>query len=187
MVEKEEKEMKEVGELLAKSEVSLVLAKYDDIFSSFDPRPYSQRSLSVDFIAETKRATRETDTGELELRLLLPGSQRKVEKEWMIKKRLREHFRKHAEMHEREKKGVFNQGIFFVLFGVAFMFIAAYMLFKHANVSLYGQFIIVLLEPGGWFLFWEGLDLVIFEAKKVKPDLDFYRKMAKADIVFSHY
>ena len=179
--------LKEEWQLLAKSEVSLILSKYDDIFSSFDPRAYSERAISVDFIAEAKRATRETDSGELELRILLPKSERRVEKELSIKKRLREHFRKHAEMHEREKRGVINEGLLFVLFGVIFMLGAAYILFKYPLDTLFLNFLIVLLEPGGWFLFWEGLDLLIFESKKGKADLEFYKKMTRADIVFSHY
>jgi hypothetical protein len=184
---KEEEELKEEGQLLAKSEVSLVIGKYDDIFSSFDPRPYSERALSVDFLAEAKRATRETEKGELELRILLPTTQRKVEREGMIKKRLREHFRKHADLLEKEKRGIFRQGILFIIFGIIFMFIASYVLFQSNTRSLFGEFIVVLLEPGGWFLLWEGLDLILFKSKEVKPDLDFYRKMSRADIAFSHY
>ena len=179
--------MKEEGELLAKSEVSLVLKTYDDIFSNFDPRPYSERAISVDFIAEAKRAVRDTDSGQLELSILLPASQRKVDKELMIKKRLREHFKKHAEKHEKERKGVLNQGIFFIIFGTIFMFIASYILLNYTGRTLMGEFIVVLLEPGGWFLLWEGMDLIVFKSKEVKPDLDFYRKMTTADISFSHY
>jgi len=184
---KEEAVLKEEGQLLAKSEVSLVLGAYNDIFSSFDPRPFSERSLSVDFLAEAKRATRETDKGELELRILLPIAQRKVEKESAIKKRLREHFRKHADILDKERRGISHQGLFFIIFGIIFMFVAAYVLFKYPLDTLFLNFLVVLLEPGGWFLLWEGLDLMIFKSKEGKADLDFYRKMSRADIVFSHY
>ena len=177
----------EKQELLARSEVSLILDKYDDIFSSFDPRPYSQRALSVDFLAEAKRATREITPGMFELRFMLPYSERKLEKENMIKKRLREHFRKHCDILERDRKKVLKQGWFFIFFGVLFMFVAAYVLFMYARRSLMGEFLVVLLEPGGWFLFWEGLDLIVFESKKVNPDLEFYRKMVNAEIIFNHY
>lgn len=184
---KEEEELKEEGQLLAKSEVSLVLGTYNDIFSSFDPRPFSERSLSVDFLAEAKRATRETDSGELELRILLPSAQRKVEKEGTIRKRLREHFKKHADMLDKEKRGIVRQGLFFIIFGIIFMFVASYILFQNNTRSLFGEFIVVLLEPGGWFLLWEGLDLILFKSKEGKVDLEFYKKMTRAEIVFSHY
>ncbi|MEM4259491.1 MAG: hypothetical protein QXS38_01880 [Candidatus Pacearchaeota archaeon] len=175
-------------ELLAKSEVSLVLDDYNDIFSDFDPRPYSERALSVDFLDEAKRATREIRPGVFELRFLLPLSKRKIDKENMIKKRLREHVKKHLGILEGERRKVLKQGFYFLLFGLIFMFSAAYILFYyHALLSLWKELLVVLLEPGGWFLFWEGLDLIIFESKKVKPDLEFYRKMANVEIVFSHY
>jgi len=32
--------------LLQLSEISLIIDTYDDIFSDFDPRPYSQRALA---------------------------------------------------------------------------------------------------------------------------------------------
>ena len=49
------------------------------------------------------------------------------------------------------------------------------------------SFLVVFLEPAGWFLFWEGSDLVIFDSKKKKPDLEFYEKMTRANIGFLSY
>lgn len=86
-----EEEKRKIFEI---SEVSLWLDSYDDIFSDFDPRPYSQRALSDDFLEEAKKAVKEKKTGELELRLLVPHSQRDLEKEIIIKRRLREYFKK---------------------------------------------------------------------------------------------
>jgi len=48
-------------------------------------------------------------------------------------------------------------------------------------------FLVILLEPGGWFLFWEGLNLIIFETKEETPDFSFYEKMSKCSINFSSY
>lgn len=187
-LEKEaEEELSKEEKLLAKSEISLILDNYNDIFSSFDPRAYSQRALSVDFLDEAKRATRESKPGEFELRFLLPLAKRKVEIENTIKKRLKEHFKKHHEVLEKEKRGIVRQGVYFMAASLIFMFAAAYLLFAYEHKSMFIYFLIILLEPGGWFLFWEGLDLIIFESKRVKPDLEFYRKMTNADIVFHHY
>ena len=175
-------------EVLAMSEVSLVVDNYDEIFSSFDPRPYSNRALSVDFLDEARRATRELNDGAFELRFLLPAEERKIERESVIKKRLKEHFKKHHDLLEKEKKQIVRQGWKFVIFGFAFMFFAAFILYYyHAKISFFKEFLIVLLEPGGWFLFWEGLDLIIFKSKTITPDLEFYRKMTKAEVVFMHY
>ena len=49
--------------LLKKSEISLSLDNYDDIFSDFDPRPFSQRALSDDFLIEAKKASRDKVSG----------------------------------------------------------------------------------------------------------------------------
>lgn len=175
-------------ELLAKSEVSLILNSYDDIYSGFDPRPFSSRALSVDFLDEAKRATRDIGLEKFELRFLISAAKKNLEKEAMIKKRLKEHFKKHASWHERDHWKIIKQGIYFIIFGLIFMFVAAYILFYYYNqVNFLKEFLVVLLEPGGWFLFWEGLDLLIFETKRLRPDLTFYRKMTRVEIVFSHY
>ncbi len=175
-------------EILAKAEVSLILDSYNDIFSDFDPRPDSQRALSVDFLEEARRATREIKPGVFELRFLIPAAHRRLDKEAVIKKRLKDHFKKHADILEQEKSKIVRQGFYFIGLGVIFMLVAAFVLYKyHDVISLVKEMLVVMLEPGGWFLFWEGLALVIFKSKVVKPDLDFYRKMGKAEIIFTHY
>lgn len=175
-------------EIVAMAEVSLVIDNYEEIFSSFDPRPFSQRALSVDFLDEARRATRELRDDSFQLRFLLPREERRLEREETIRKRLKEHFKKHHDMLEKERKGVVNQGVLFLTFGFVFMFISAFVLFHYGhNVSLVKEILIVISQPAGWFLFWEGLDLMIFSAKEKKPDLDFYRKMTKAEIIFMHY
>lgn len=174
--------------LLERSEVSLVIEDYDEIFSDFDPRPFSHRALSVDFLDEAKRATRELKEDRFELRFLIPGSKKNAEKEKLVRERLKEHFKKHAGLLEKEHRHIVTQGLYFLFGGVMFMFAAAYILFfYHSHVSLLKEMLVVMLEPGGWFLFWEGLDLIIFKSKVLKPDLEFYRKMVKAEIVFTKY
>jgi len=175
-------------EILEKGEVSLLLENYGDIFSDFDPRPFSHKALSVDFLDESKRATREMEFGAFQLRFLLPKTERNSETEYMVRKRLREHFKKHHDILEKEKSKVVRQGIYFIGLGVAFMLMAAFVLYRYHDVlSLTKEMLVVMLEPGGWFLFWEGLDLVIFKSNVVKPDLHFYKKMTSAEIIFSYY
>ena len=83
--------------LLEESEISLIINSYDDIFSDFDPRPYTQRSLSVDMLDELKRASRDKASGQTELKFLIPKDLRKESDEIQIKKRLREHFKRHTD------------------------------------------------------------------------------------------
>ncbi len=174
-------------DLLKKGEVSLILDAYEDIFSDFDPRPSSQRALSVDFLDEAKRATRESEPGSFELNFLVPAKQKNFHEEEVIRGRLKEHFRKHTSILESEKRKVLKQGYFFLFIGFIFMFAAAYVLFYFLVDSFLIELLVVVLEPGGWFLFWEGLDLIVFEAKRNKSDIEFYKKMTKANIAFSHY
>ncbi|PIU76093.1 hypothetical protein COS75_00785, partial [Candidatus Pacearchaeota archaeon CG06_land_8_20_14_3_00_35_12] len=92
---KEEKTAKfdEKQKLLQMSEISLWLDHYDDIFSDFDPRPFSQRALSDDFLLEAKRASKEKISGAIEMQFLIPHDKRNKELENTIKKRLHDHFK----------------------------------------------------------------------------------------------
>lgn len=166
--------------------ISLMLDDYNDIFSDFDPRPNLVRMLSVDFLDEIKRATRDKKEG-LELNFLIPQHLREIKEENVIKKRLKNHFRKHYETSKQEVNSILKEGVFFVAFGVILMFLAAYVLFTFKESTFLTTFLVVILEPAGWFLFWEGLDLVIFEPKKRSHDLVFYKKMSKARIYFNSY
>lgn len=164
--------------------ISLSLDSYDDIFSDFDPRPYSDRSLSVDFIDEARRASIDKPSGGVELRLLVPKSLRDEEEEKVIKKRLKSHFEKHAKILDSQRRKIFRNGITFTVTGVTIMILAAFFLFDLSGTNYFMHFLLVLFEPAGWFFFWEGLDMVFFDSKKEKPGLEFYRKMTKSDIVF---
>lgn len=183
---KEETKKSSIKDLHPLGKISLWLDRYEDIFSDFDPRPFSERALSVDFLDEAKRASREKK-GNISVNLLIPLYIRDLKKEITIKKRLKEHFKKHyTEVHEEYKK-VLRRGFAFVISGIVLMFIATFILFTFKDSSLLTTFLVILLEPGGWFLFWEGLDLIIFESKKKKPSLDFYKKMSRAFIEFDSY
>jgi len=171
------------NELLAKREVSLWLDNYDDIFSDFDPRPHSQRALSDDFLVEAKRAVRETKKGELLLRFLVPTSSRSNEQETIIKKRLREHFKKYAERAQNEITIMKRNGMLLTGFGFLLLVIATMTAYYDTGTLLSAIFI-VLLEPSGWFALWTGLDNIIYDSKTKQPEAEFYKRMTKAEISF---
>jgi hypothetical protein len=172
--------------LLRMSEISLLLDNYDDIFSDFDPRHYSQRAISDDLLSETRRASRDKASGIIELKFMVPENKRNSAHESVIKKRLREHFRRHYTRLQEEVKEMVKQGVIFTAFGIILMLIASFVMFNFKS-SFYSNFFIILLEPGSWFLFWEGLRQIVFEPKNKKSELDFYRKMAKCEITFSAF
>ena len=179
----EEEEVKQ--SMPSKAEISLLLKTYDDIFSSFDPRPYTQKALSDDFLIEEKRAARDK-IGEFELRFLIPKKARVLAHEELIKKRLREHFRKHHLLIEQEVSLTKKKGIWMTILGISMITLAAYI--SSLNFErFFMHFLIILLEPAGWFTAWTGLDQIYYTVDEKKPDLEFYRKMTKADIVFASY
>jgi len=176
----------EPHELLRKSEVSLWLDTYEDVFSDFDPRPFDHRALSDDFLQEAKRATRELEPGLLELRFLMPAHERDHSVENIVRHRLHEHFRKHATRLEKEKRWIFTKAVAFVLFGFAMLVVSAFLKEAQSHGFLY-YFILAMFEPAGWFMMWYGMDQIFYSTKDISPDLCFYEKMTKAEITFDSY
>jgi hypothetical protein len=167
------------------SEIPLWLDDYNDLFSDFDPRSYSHRALSQDFLEELKRASRDKPK-KVRLGLLVPRAKRNLKEEFVIKKRLREHFMKHFIRSKKEHNKIVKEGVLFLTLGVAFMVLTTYILIR-GNLNNFLTFLSVFLEPGGWFLFWEGLYLIIFESRKKHPDLKFYKKMSRIKTEFKSY
>lgn len=163
--------------------ISLALDDYEDLFSDFDPRPYSERSVSEDFLHELKRAAMSKEEKGLSLLMLLPKERHNAAHEHIILERLKSHFRHHHRLLEEKRKEVTKTGAWMVGLGIVFMFLATYMLVE-LKQNLWTAFIVVLLEPAGWFTFWEGLNLIVFRSKDVAPDLSFYRKMSGAKVSF---
>lgn len=180
MVNEEKKE-----DILKQGNISLVLQDYNDIFSDFDPRTYSDRALSDDFLSECKKAARNKEA-EVELRLLMPKIRRNLNDEFKIKKRLKSHFEHHFKEKELEIKKIRNQGISWFIIGAILMMVATFLKQMQSK-----NFLIILLEvmlePAGWFSFWEGLVKVLITSGQIQPEYEFYRKMARANIGFFNY
>lgn len=188
--------------LLQLSEISLTLDTYDDIFSDFDPRPYSDRAISDDFLVEIKRATKENTVGVIELKFLIPKMFQNSKDEELIRKRLKRHFRRHFDLMSKEVSSVKKMGFIMVIAGFTLGILSAIIfteILKEIDNMLFFTNIIawalqivptallILLEPASWFLIWEGLNKVIFDWKELKPDFDFYEKMTRCEIVFDDY
>jgi hypothetical protein len=171
---------------LSLSEISLLIHTYDDIFSDFDPRNYSQRSLSDDFLVEIKRASVDKSSGPLELRFMLSKEKRDMDMEAIIKKRLHNHFRRHHDLIMKEKKKIRRQGIVFTALGVLLILFNTY-IYPLKDTMFIPRMLFVILEPTGWFISWFGLDKIFYGQEKMKPEEEFYRKMSTAEILFIGY
>ncbi|HLC60103.1 MAG TPA: hypothetical protein VJJ52_01605 [Candidatus Nanoarchaeia archaeon] len=176
----------ETQKILEASEISLWLDNYDDIFSDFDPRPYSLRSLSDDFLAEAKKASRDKDENRLELRFLISNNQRDSKTEATIKKRLKDHFTKHLIQIQEDLIKTRYQAIITGLLGVTLIFAASY-LDSLSLPSFVSKFLFVLSEPAGWFLTWFGLDKIFYSSELKKSEYTFYQKMIKCEVMFVSY
>lgn len=175
-----------IKELISKAEISLALDTYDDIFSDFDPRPYDVRALSEDFLTEAKRAAREKGSG-IELRFLIPGAQRHLQSEELIKRKLKSHFRKHyrqlrAEFARRNKQALAIFGV-----GVLIGLIDALLLSSGWFNTIARDAIEITMTPASWYTIWTGLDRLFIKPKEEAANEAFYRKMAGASIVFASY
>jgi len=172
------------NEDMRRGNVSLILDSYEDLFSDFDPRPYSEKAISDDFLQECKRAARDKEGG-FELELLVPQLKRNTTDEIVIKRRLKNHFQKHFKQKHKEITRMREEGILWVIVGCFFM--ATTTIVKTYSASLLTNFLIILLEPAGWFSFWEGLAKIFIQSRKEKPEQSFYMKMADIDVSFSSY
>lgn len=182
----EEKIIFDKNKLLEIKQISLWLDVYDDIFSDFDPRPYSQRAISDDFLFEVKKFLREKRSGQVEIKFLIPEKERNLETEIQIKKRLKEYFRKHFGLREQKLKESKNKITSLIISGLL-------MLLSSASISYYSPrlfvlyLLITLFELGGWLSIWFGLEEFIYNIREKRQEMEFYKKMTKAEIKFFVY
>lgn len=172
--------------LLELGEVSILLSSYNDIFSDFDPSSYSERTLSDDFIAQAKKFSKDKGNNKMALKLLIPTLSRNELEEKVIIKRLHSHFKEIYLQLLDDRKKINIRGIILTAVGLFFMTVASYLSFMKPE-KYHTHFLLVLFEPGGWFLVWSGLDHLVYLSKSTKKDIDFYDKMIKSDIKFLTY
>jgi len=191
MVSLEQKEGS-VGEQqkVLQGNISLVLDSYDAIFSDFDPRPYSERMISNDFLGECKRAVHDKE-GLDQLRLLIPSHMRKPNEEIHIKKRLKEYFRKHLLEEEKEIRSIKREGVRWIIIGSVILILST-LLYEYKTLAYMGfkflvDFLFVISQPAGWFTFWEGLGKIFIVTREHSPNYDFFRKMQNTEIYFFNY
>ncbi len=166
-------------------DIPLILDSYDEIFSNFDPRPYSHKALSGDFLLECRKASADKNK-KIELRLFIPKTKRDKAEEGKIKKRLKEHFFKHFMEKKKEIGKIRINGSFWAVTGAIMMIISA--LLMGQQTSFFLHLLLTLVQPAGWFFLWEGMaKLFILVPSEKMPDYRFYRKMSNSHISFFGY
>ncbi|HOZ36106.1 MAG TPA: hypothetical protein PLK55_03945 [archaeon] len=163
-------------------EIIMNLNNYDDIFSDFDKKPYTHRSISDDFFAQLKKDCLEGDYKKLDLKIIVQKKNRNPRFEIIIRRRIEEHFKNHFKKLEKERKRLVKLGIIFLIFG-AILLIFKYILAEGLNNSQF-KILSIVLEPFSWFLFWEGAYILFFETKGNRIEYEIYKKLSKAKIQF---
>lgn len=190
-MEKEEESFIDPARMLKEGNVSLILDSYSDLFSDFDPRNYAEKAISDDFLIECKRAVRDRPNEEFELRLLMPKSKRNLNDEAKIKRRLKDHFQKHVHEKNKDIQNIIRNGLVMAIVGFVLMITGAFLVYnKVFEGTFLSAILLIVLEPAGWFFFWEGLAKTFFiyeEHDRKRRDLDFYKKMARATVYFLSY
>jgi hypothetical protein len=179
------KKVQVLSEKKAIRDISIWLDNYDDIFSDFDPRPFSERNVSDDFLYELKKVCRERKSSINVLQLLVPEKSRNLENEMLIVKRLHSHLKQNFHVYKQLVKIQKRNGFIFVSSGMLIMILASYIsLLKSGNFIMHT--LLVMLEPAGWFILWTGLDDLMKIKHIQKAELDLFLKMEKSKIVFSN-
>ncbi|MFA5105859.1 MAG: hypothetical protein WC506_02770 [Candidatus Micrarchaeia archaeon] len=165
-------------------DISIVLDTYDDIFSDFDPRPYSKRALSDDFLKEIRARYRESRTGRFEVQFILPAKMRDQKIETIVKKRLREYFAFDGKslgdsLHRRRIRGLVYTGVGAALLAAQTALTTSFG-FPLANSELFA----ILLVPAGWYGVWEGIGLIIETPNEMGTNIALALKFEKADYTF---
>jgi hypothetical protein len=167
-------------------QVSIWLDTYDDIFSDFDPRPFSERALSDDFISELKKVSREDSLSVSEMKLLVPEKNRKHGDETIIIKRLHSYFRGVHSFMQKKVRRIRLRGISMVLAGIVMLFLAA-LIVNQSSTQFGMKLLLILCEPAGWFFMWTGFDTLFFSSRQTTSQLEFYNKLLKSKITFGGF
>ncbi len=173
-------------DLLRRSEVSIWLDGYDDVFSDFDPRPYAQRAISDDFIATVRKVIQVKKSGGLELTLLMPKSFRDEKTETLIRKRIQGFFQGQLTHLQRDIRRMRREGLVLSVASVVVLFTAASL--PQMGLDEYLKNLLqVILTPGGWFMIFTGLENIFNKPRQKKGEADYCRKLSRCRITFLEY
>ena len=167
-------------------EIALAIDTWDDVFSDFDPRPLSERTLSEDFIIELRQRYRETSKGDFIVTICAPLSLEDKKAEKTVAKRLKRHFLHRALIRKKANMRIRVRGIVFVICGICFLsfltLVAYYKMFSDLAINILG----IVVMPLGWFGIWEGFSKIVDIKPSFIHEEMFYEKLAKAQYRFQY-
>jgi len=165
-------------------EIDIAIDTWDDIFSDFDPSPFSERTLSEDFIVELKKRYRETRKGNFAVAIFAPASLKDPKAESTVIQRLKRHFKHRSLQRQKEIIAIRIKGVIFVLVGIGFLtfltLAAYYKLFSNLTVEILG----IVVMPLGWFGIWEGFSKIVDTSPKALREETLFKKLSTAQYRF---
>lgn len=173
--------MKKGDDYKANRDIPLILDSYGDIFSDFDPRPFSQKALSKDFLNECQKASTDKKDG-IRLKFLIKKERRNIKNEEIIIKRIKDHFHKHLIEKRKELLKIKLIGLFWFIIG-CFLIVFTTLFSSPDDIPLV-KILIAMSHPAGWFFLWEGMGKVLIHSKEKKEEYIFHKKMDNAKISF---
>lgn len=164
-------------------ELGFWLDSYGDLFSDFDPRQYSKRQLSDDFLHELKLRYKEASKGGLEVRFYVPKKLRDSKIETSAKKKMKDYFA--GELNQVKQK-IYDRkksGLLYLAIGVLILTINGIFAWDYPE-DRFLQFIGFILAPAGWFSTWTSFERFFVESYDDKQKQEFLSRMAKCDFIF---
>lgn len=175
-----------IKQMVDKAKISIILDNYDDIFSDFDPAPYSERVLSEDFLIEARKRARDKRRG-IELQFLIPQAQRNESYEVLITQRLKSHFKKQYKYMRKSFAKSDRLSVVLMSIGLIVGLTAALLLSSGDLGAIASDAVGILFTIVCWYSIWTGMDRLIFKPRDQISDMEFFRKMANAKIIFVPY
>ena len=162
--------------------VDFWLDGYNDIFSDFDPSPYSKRTISEDFISEVNRRFPELKEN-FEIRISVPGQLRSAKSESVVKRRLKEQFSRMEKRAEEKINKSRRRGA--IYFAGGFTVLSVLLLLEgSAEELLPVKMLGLVLAPLGWFGVWEGTRNIIEGPEEQIKKRKLYRALSEAKYEF---
>lgn len=168
--------VKSVSDVLQRADIAL--DGYEDIFSDFDPSPYSKRLLSDDFLSELHRRYSVTGKGKLEVLFTLPKADRDEKTEALIKKRIKDYFRGRVKDVERRARDKTRAGIVRIAAGIIFSL--AFFAFPELEAAPAATILSVLI----WYSMWTGFESLSEASIRLNRRRAFAERFLKAEYEF---
>ncbi|MBU1087923.1 MAG: hypothetical protein KKD05_10485 [Candidatus Omnitrophica bacterium] len=166
--------------------IDIAIDTWDDVFSDFDPRSLSERTLSEDFMIELRQRSRETNEGDFIVTICAPETLRDKKTEQTVAKRLKRHFLHRSLLSRKVKARIRLRGIVFIICGICFLsfltMAAYYKWFSDLMLNILG----IVVMPLGWFGIWEGFSKIVDISPSYIQEEKFYTKLGMAQYRFKY-